>query len=166
MAGNFEIKFDKFKVADKAVAKGLSQALAALGFAIQDRAVDNIQQIEAIDTGAMRASVYVDTDGVPGRESAVAAAIREGANVGQHSGKPHLETVIAEEGTKVDGPNEVKVGVCVNYGIYVEMGVEGAFGIDGLNFQPRPYLSPAAEEVRGEADVVTRRFIQDAINTL
>lgn len=164
MSVNFKIEFDKFDVANDKIAEGLSAGLAALGFAIQDRAVYNIQEIEAIDTGAMRASVYVNTDKVKGRESAISKAISEGQNAGRHSGKPHIETVIAADGTAISGPLEVKVGVCVNYGIYVEMGVEGAFGIKGLNFAPRPFLTPAAEEVRGESGVVIARFIKDSLS--
>lgn len=160
LAGNFEITFDKFDKAGLLVGRGLSNAITALAFAVQDRAVDNIQQIEAIDTGAMRASVYVETSKIKGREPAIEKAISEGKNVGQHSGKPHLETTIASPGTEVSGPKMAKVGVAVNYGIYIEMGVEE-------HGRPaRPYLSPAAEEVRGEADVVAAQFIKDELEKI
>ena len=166
MAANFEIKFDKFDKAGLMVGRGLSNAITALAFAVQDRAVDNIQHIEAIDTGAMRASVYVETSKIKGREPAIEKAISEGQNVGRHSGKPHLETEIASPGTEIDSYKIAKVGVAVNYGVYVEMGVEGAFGNKDLNFPPRPFLTPAAEEVRGEADVVAARFIKDELEKI
>ena len=162
MANGFVITFDRFDEANAAIDAGLSKAVAALGFAVQDRAVDNIQKVEALDTGALRASVYVDAGDIRGRESAVAAAITEGKNPGQHSGRPHLETVIAVEGERVEGPLEAKVGVCVNYGIYVEMGVDNAFG-RGIHIPARPYLIPAAEEVRGESAEVVKKFIQDEL---
>ncbi len=160
----FRITLDKFDTADARVSGGLSEAIRALASAVQARAVDNVQEIDAIDTGALRASIFVTADGEDGRAEAVSDAIAAGKTVGKKSKKPHLETVIAEPGETVSGALEAKVGVCVNYGIYIEMGVEGAFGREGLNFPARPYLLPAAADVAQDAPTVTRRFIQDALS--
>lgn len=159
----FRINLDKFDTADARVSSGLSDAVRALAFAVQARAIDGVEEIDAIDTGALRSSIYVNAQGDDGRPEAVADAITAGKSPGKKSKKPHVETVIAAEGKAVAGPHEAKVGVCVNYGIYVEMGVEGAFGREGLNFPARPYLMPAAESVGQDADAVTRQFIKDAL---
>jgi len=162
MGVNFEITVDRFDESNALIDAGLSNAIRALGFAVQARASDNVEKVDAIDTGALRASIFTDTNGSKTRDQAVAAAIAAGKNPGVHSGKPQLETVIAAEGEQVEGPFEAKVGVCVNYGIYVEMGVNNAFGRN-IRIPARPYLLPAAEEVRGEAAEVTKRFIQDEL---
>ena len=158
----FRINLDKFDAADRRVSEGLSDAVRALAFAVQARAVDEVELVDAIDTGALRASIYVSTEDNDGRPEAVAEAIAEGRNPGKKSGKPQPKTEIALEGTSPSGEHEAKVGVCVNYGIYVEMGVENAFG-RGIVIPARPYLLPAAESVREDAAAVTRRFIEDAL---
>jgi hypothetical protein len=159
----FRITLDKFDTADARVTGGLSEAIRALAFAVQARAEDGVQEVDAIDTGALRASIFVTADGEDGRAEAVADAIAAGKTVGKKSKKPHLETVIAEPGEVVSGALEAKVGVCVNYGIYIEMGVENAFG-RGIVLPARPFLLPAAESVAADAPVVTERFIKDALS--
>lgn len=148
------VKVDNFNLAEAKVRGGLADGIAALAFALQEEAQNNVQEVGAIDTGAMRSSIYTDTYKSNGRESAISQAKAKGANPGAKTGAPH-EVPIASEGTQISGEHQAKVGVAVEYGLYVEMGT--------VRMDARPYMAPAVETIKGKADRTVGQFIRQAV---
>jgi hypothetical protein len=149
------LKLDKFDITQKNIREGVANGIEALAFAIQEQAQQNIQDVGAIDTGAMRSSVYTKTRHSDSRDKAIADAVAMGKSSTAKSPKGHA-VPIAGEGTQIDGDLEAKVGVGVEYGIYVEMGT-GSMGA-------RPFLIPAALELGQKADQVIGGYVMEELH--
>ena len=148
------ILFDGWGPASDAARLGAEDAVTALAFMVQARAQRNITANGSVDTGAMRNSIYVHARGKSNRVQSIAAAVQAGAGPGAKSPKGHL-VPIATPGTVIVGPLRAKVAVCVEYGIYVEMGTKYAGA--------KPYLAPAFAEVNKRAQKIAAQYVQDRL---
>jgi phage gpG-like protein len=145
MAQRFSFR-SKIKPVGEKIAEGVSAGIREAAFAVEDQAKMNVQNVGAIDTGALRSSIYTQTDQSNDRGSAIAQA--QARNPSVSSG---------EISTFVPDRFSARVGVAVEYGIYVEMGVAGsAFG----NMPARPYLTPAAEQIGQQLDEIVKAAIR------
>ena len=117
------------------------KATRATAFVIEAKAKQNIQTMQAIDTGSLLNSIYTRTS---------SGAYESGQRVASVPPIPNNEA----ERQELPRPksNEATVGPSVNYGIYVELGANGV--------SPRPYLAQAVRDTTNELashfeDVVT-----------
>lgn len=139
---------DHFNEANDAVREGVKLGLKAFAFAIHEEAIEKIGDYGfhpdgrkyLILTGAMRRSLYVQADGFDGRESALSAALSFSK-----------EASAAAKGTTIDTAYQAKVGACVVYAIYHEMGT--------ITIPARPFLKPAAATVQAKAGDLVGRFV-------
>jgi hypothetical protein len=109
MDGDVRINLNEFDLRQDAILRGVAKGIRAGAFAIQEQALVNIEENDSIDTGAMRNSVYVETDGVSEREEKLALALAAGAQPGKKSGEPG-DPRAAIPGDSVDGPIELSGG--------------------------------------------------------
>lgn len=149
-----KVNLDKFDLMEAKIAKGASAGIRALAFAIQEQAQQNIQEVGAIDTGALRSSIYTETDREDGRIAAISEAKTKAASVGV-SGKPGNPDAIASPGTQISGGLMAKVGVAMEYGLYIEMGT--------VKMGARPFLFPAANQVGGQAEQIVGGYIGEEV---
>ena len=154
IGGAGKVTFDRFPVANEAAVRAVSKAVRAIAFGVQESAIERIREQDAIDTGAMRNSVYVETDEVNERASKLAAAIAAGGSPGIHSGKPHHVVPASPNGSGLE-ELQARVGVCVEYGVYVEMGT--------VKMAARPFMAPAGEEMQKLAQGVAAQFLADEL---
>lgn len=103
----------------------VDKAIRATAFDVEAQAKDNA----AVDTGAMRASIFTKTSKSSGYDAAAGAA--EGANPGVEvndptPGDPPLMTAYVAPG--------------VNYAMYVEFGLP-----NNENYPQQPFMTPAIE---------------------
>jgi HK97 gp10 family phage protein len=152
-----EIKLvDQFNAANAAVREGVKAGLKAYAFALQSEAMAQLGshglhatgpragQRYLIDTGAMHRSIYVEADGVDGRDAAIAAALGLSP-----------AAVPGQKGTPIDTSYQARVGVAVHYGVYHEMGT--------VTMPARPYMGPAAQALKPQADAIVGRAVTDAL---
>ena len=131
----FEVKLDlKFDEADAEFGQKLDQTVRAATVLIQSKAQDNLYagiyaQPEDPDrprTGALVNSVYAEAGGVSDKQEKIAAA-------------KALNPLAKEAESEFEvGEHEGKVGVGVEYGVFMEAYL--------------PYLEPAAQEVQAEME--------------
>lgn len=149
-----DLKVDKFDLAKRLVRKGLDRAVRAVAFGIQAHAMDRIRQYpedrRPIDTGAMLNSIYVETSSQSQRET----KLNEARVLAAAGGKQLAEGLSSETPKAL----EAKVAVCVEYGVYVEMGTS--------RMAARPFLHPAVEDVKPKADEIAAREVQEALKGL
>ena len=109
---------------------------------IEAKAKQNVTDQDAIDTGALRASIYADTRGVNGYAAAEAEARAAAGSPGKRSGKPHehFEMLPAEKAGAMEGI----AAVGAEYALNVEAGT--------VHVPPRPFWDPAVDEVVHEFD--------------
>lgn len=150
-----KVNLDKFDLMEANITKGASAGIRALAFAVQEQAQQNIQDQGAIDTGALRSSIYTETDREDGRIAAISEAKAKAASVGAKSGKPGNPEAIATVGTQISGGLMAKVGVAMEYGLYIEMGT--------VKMGARPFLFPAANQVGDKAEKIIGGFVAEAV---
>ena len=149
------VKVSKFNLAKQAVHEAVADVVAEIALAVEQRAKYNITEVHAVDTGALRASVYAQIgDDTSAREAAIADATEQAATDGQHSGKPHPFEA-AEDGQQISGDLRAKVGVAAEYGIYIEYGT--------IHADSRPYLSPAVADVAPLGDELLAASVKKAL---
>lgn len=149
------VKVDHLNLAEVKIASGLEKAIRALAFGLQAQAQENIRANGTIDTGALFNSVYTETADESGRDSALSAAQSAAASPGKKTGKPHLANP-ATPVTDVSGQRfRAKVGVCVEYGLYVEMGT--------VHTGAHPYMAPAVDKIKAKAQSVVEKFIAEEV---
>ena len=136
---------DHFNLAHEAIAAGVKKGLKAVAFALQEEAIEKITDLGLVDTGALRLSVFVEADGVNQRDMQLATALA----VAKKGAMP------AMPGKPIDTDVQARVGVCVNYGIYLEMGT--------VHMPARPFLAPAAYTVNVKAQDLMARFVSAEI---
>lgn len=150
-----KVILSRFDTTKARVHEAVSDGVMAIALAIEQRAKYNITEVGAVDTGALRASIYAEGPGSSGRrEAAIAEAEAEAATEGQHSGRPHPFTV-ADEETIISGDLRAKVGVAAEYGIYIEFGT--------VHASERPYLTPAVDEVGTLAEDMVAKMVREAL---
>lgn len=155
-----KITLDNFPALTAEIVQGVGQGVRALAFAVQEQAIENIREVDAIDTGALRNSIYVETSEANERATALASAVAAGKTVGKKSGKAGaVAAADPGEGLLGDGLT-VRVASCVEHGAYVEMGVTAsAYG----DQPPRPFLHPAAAAIQPKAQGVVAQYVADAV---
>jgi HK97 gp10 family phage protein len=138
---------DHFNAANDAVREGVLDGLRAFAFALQAEVMAKITDQGLVDTGALRRSVFVEAKGISQRDEKFADAVA----VAKKSSKVHE----AESGAKIDTSYQAKVGVCVNYGIYLEMGT--------VKMAARPYMKPASDTMQVRAEQIVGKFVTAAM---
>lgn len=140
---SYNFKVNKFARAFDAVDDGMSVLVRTLAFAIQEETQNQISEMDAIDTGAMRNSVYVETDDKSGKSQALSSA---------RAARPDAQGVSSS--TTV-GKHQARTAVGVNYARFVHDGANGT--------APRPFLHNASEMIQGEADDMAGRILRDKL---
>ncbi|MCW5936726.1 MAG: hypothetical protein KIT11_05410 [Fimbriimonadaceae bacterium] len=147
------LRIDRFDLAKSGVRKGLDGAVRALASECQARAIDNIgaypEARRPIDTGAMQASIYVETADSSERQEALARAAEQYATASRAEAPP--------EGAASPRPAdlEAKVAVGVEYGVYVEQGTP--------KMAARPFLEPALASLEAETERVVKEAVAEAL---
>ena len=124
--------------------RGTDMAIRKACFDLEAKAKLNVRDQDAIDTGAMRASVYSNTSrqstyAIRASEAAIAAS-----NPGKRSKKPNTNfSMLAEEAVRA---MEGVVAVGAEYAHLVEYGT--------VYIPPRPFFNPAVRDVFNEFDKV------------
>jgi hypothetical protein len=153
------ITIDKFDEVMPLARKAMSQALDAIARAVQQRAKNNIVTQGAVDTGALLNSVYVQSPLTDEREQAISAASSASKQPGRKSKKPHdQEFTPADVIHEPKGPMAAKVAVAAFYGLYIEAGT--------VHSGERPFLNPAAESVKSEANDLAAAIVAKALEGL
>lgn len=149
---DIEVNFNIDPV-EKAVELAASRAVRSLAMLVSEEAQMNITINDQIDTGAMKASVFVEAEGlnIDTREQSISQATAAAAIPGKKTGKA-FPFEPANEEWNPDGPLEAKVGVSAEYGYDQEYLRE-----DDLSF-----FRPALEEVNKRVDEVVTRVFKDA----
>jgi hypothetical protein len=126
-----------------ALQEGISLALRSLAFEAAENAQEQILENKQIDTGAMKASVFVHIggSGESTRPEAVTEATLAATRPGAKSGRTRDFKASPEKWTP-ENDFEVKVGVSASYAVYQE---------DRIAF-----LAPAADSIREIAAEVAR----------
>jgi len=131
---------------------GAMRALTKTCFDTEAYAKLLITEQDAVDTGALRASVYVNVENINEYDRAVMESIQRASRPGIKSGRAraieHLPPVAAR-------PFEGVVAVAAEYGIHVELGTRF--------MQPRPFLGPAAERAGNEFVENCRHMIDEEV---
>ena len=154
---DIKINFDKLEEAGKLAKKGLKDGIKLVGFKIEQEAKKNVVNVDAIDTGAMQNSIYVQFDGRQAeREQAVAAYEAHAATDGKKSGKPHAAPVADQEW--IANGMTVKVGYVAEYAELVEYGTE--------RMDARPFLNPAVETGKAAAPELAAKAVELALKGL
>lgn len=149
---SLDLVYDRTYIVRQDVLAGTEAGLRKLAFDIQSQAQRNITALDAVDTGAMRASVFTSVGGQSNYAAAAAAATTAARRPGRHSGRAHSFEMAPDEPTR---SLEAVVAVGASYGINVELGTA---------FTPaRPFLGPAAERVMGRAPVEIARTINQSL---
>jgi len=129
----FRIKAGYYAAVEKAMRKACLDIEAA--------AKRNVRDQGAIDTGALRASIYTDTRGVNGHASAESRARAEAGkgsrNLRRRKSKGPAKRFDMLPEVKA-GAMEGVVAVGAEYGLNVEAGT--------VHMPPRPYFDPAVDE--------------------
>lgn len=142
------LNLDLFDMADKAIEKGASEGLAALGFVLQEEIQNNIQLNQQVDTGAMRTSTHTVTDSKDNRQGAIEDAKRKAAIPGVKSGRTH-DAPASIPGTEIVDPMTVKVAMAMEY----------AEAQEALN----PFAAPAVATVTPKAEGLVGAYIVEAL---
>jgi hypothetical protein len=127
---------DGIDAAVRAIEGGAQHFVAQMAMRIRDVAKDNLHVGYGVDTGAMQESV-----------SAVTA---EGSDYTEHvaaAAEMNPKAVFADE-VQISGPYEAAVQVPVDYAAANEFGT--------VNRHANPFLIPAAEHARSQADNIAR----------
>lgn len=127
------------------------KAIREACFDIEAGAKQRITDSDAIDTGALRASIYTVTSAGSGYSQASGEAAAASKTIGKHSKRPHSKPLEMLPEERV-GPLEGVVAVGAEYGVYVEMGT--------VHTSARPYFGPAADEVLSALDKAIEKFIE------
>lgn len=148
------IKFNDLGKVEEVVRKALVQSIRILAVEVQARAKQNVTNVDAVDTGNMRASIYTrfhDADSRPNRLQ----------TSGRFYSAKQRKWIVVDEtklGEPIPPPSDrftAHVGVAAEYGMYVEFGT--------VRMGARPYLAPAAESVKPEVAPLTQRKIREAL---
>jgi len=143
MATRVVTVFDKTIKVKAALREAAQAAIAKACFDTEAAAKQNVTAQNAVDTGAMRASIY---SAAPRRASgysrAASAARTAAANPGRHSGRPHKVNIFPEIVALHGLEGIVTCGV--DYGANVEQG-----RMDG-KVPARPFMEPAFMKVGAE----------------
>lgn len=132
-----------------------TEVAKALGVAILDQAIENIRNVGAVDTGALLNSGYLETASESGRAAALASAkellsrAKSSAGEGDDAGEPEP----LDEGM-------ARVSFAVEHAAYVELGTERN---GKKQMAARPFLIPAAEEIRDEAEEIAAAVVKDVL---
>lgn len=105
----------------------VEQVITGLAFELESETKQNIEAVGAIDTGALRASVFTRTKNMD-------RPVQQMSEIANK--RPEADIV---ELTRPDGNVIASVGPVVEYGVYVEFGHHNVPG--------RPFLSPAVEKI-------------------
>lgn len=134
--------------------KACARALREIVLDVVADAKMGITDQDAIDTGALRKSIYAETPGAPGYGAAAAAASAAARTRGAHSGRPNknFEMLPAPEPV---GALEAIAAVGAEYGVYVEFGT--------VHVPPAPFFGPAEEKATEVLDQVVARMVNEEV---
>lgn len=139
-----DVTGDKTYLVKNAFRAGASAGLRKIVFDIEANAKRNITDVGAVDTGAARASIYSDVEGVHGYSAAIAEAADEARKGSRKlrkrkSGPGKGRTIKVFPDDNRAGPLEGINAVGVEYGANIEFGSAHMAG--------RPFFGSAAERV-------------------
>lgn len=147
-SGVYEV-FNKTAMVKAAFAESARQGVVKACFDTEAIAKSEITRQNAIDTGAARASIYTNAPGRDTYDASIAAAKSEaskGSRKGRRSGKAKGKVIRVfprfEISKDAQSPEGV-VAVGVLYGFYIEFGSTRV----KVSIPPRPFMTPAAEQV-------------------
>jgi hypothetical protein len=135
-----------------------NEVAKALGTAILDQAIENIRTVKAVDTGALLNSGYLETSTESGRAEALAAAQKLRTSAKSSAGESDGGDALEEPEPLSEGM--ARVSFAVEHAAYVELGtaVEGK-----TRMAARPFLIPAAEVIRDEAEDIAAAVVKDVL---
>lgn len=168
MRGGVKRIYNGIPAALRAVPKAGEIILDTLGGKLLVSAKRNIRDQGLIDTGAMRNSAYLETSrDIGSRLKAQQASLASAASPGAKSGQPHRMKRWANPSRSPDA-GEAKVAFAAEYAIYWEFGfLRFSRSFNGPRLMARPFLGPAAEELKrtatADARTVFNRVIGDAL---
>lgn len=152
---NVRIKINKFPEVAKAAVEAADRAVRAIAHALEEEAVNNIQQMNAIDTGALMNSRYVESSHDNGRVAAIANALSYAKRPGAKSGKPHGSLDLAYPSAQRRKPGEAKFAFAVGYAVFVN---------DGTNVMgARPFMDEAVAAIRLEARQIAASAVKEVL---
>lgn len=156
------IRFNKIPGLSSQVVVVADKAVRAVAFALLEQATQNIQEVGAVDTGALLGGGYVATSTKSDRDAAVAKSVSKSSS-GSKNGKnrkPKVSMAIPSGNPAKLG--EAKVAFAPEHAVYVEMGVDNAFG-QGIQIPARPFLHPAVAEIEGRAEQIAGEVVRDSL---
>ncbi len=151
--GKVEIVADRRVEVRREMAGALDRAIRKACLDIEAEAKQNVTDVQAIDTGALRASIYAITPGANHYGEAAAAAAAAAAEPGAHSGKPNTTfRMLSAMDVK---PGEGVVAVGAEYAAHVEYGT--------VHVPARPFFNRAAIYVLRHFDKYVREELKGRI---
>ncbi|MCW5939912.1 MAG: hypothetical protein KIS64_09680 [Fimbriimonadaceae bacterium] len=152
-----KIVFSRRAALKAAYRQGLDRAVRALAFELQGQAMDEMlrypEERRPIDTGALRASGYVDTGDPGARSRALSDAGRAASRPGRKSGRPGKARFSPVPDPMADLEAAVVFGQ--EYAVFIELGTDRR--------PATPFLGPARETVSRMVDETVRRFVDAAV---
>ncbi|MBE3039816.1 MAG: hypothetical protein IMZ62_13520 [Chloroflexi bacterium] len=163
MAGNVVVTVVKDRTIS-ILAEYADAVQTAIGKAVLDiegKAKENVTTHDAIDTGALRASIYSSSGGKSNFSSNMSEAHAAALTVGKHSGRRNWGFALAEQPEVPTKKLEGITGVGAEYGANIEYGgmAKNPKQQKSTIVPARPFLQPAADEVLAAFDQVVANYI-------
>lgn len=130
----------------------MRRATLAIATLIDAGAKENIVDMDAVDTGALLNSDYIETKDASGFEAARSAAQAAADSPGQHSGKPQRKFDVWDEADEGElGPLDARLAFAAGYARAVHDRDENA----------RPYLDQATIAAEDQAGRILLEIVAD-----
>jgi HK97 gp10 family phage protein len=148
------IKFNHLDEVTEIARDVLEDVTKIVAVEVRARAKQNVTNVDAVDTGNLRASIYTrfyNFDGRPNR-------LNIGGRFYSTKQKREIEVDPNKLGEPIPPPKkrlEAHVGVAAEYGMYIEFGT--------VRMAARPYLTPAATEVRKTVKPLVAKKLKEAL---
>lgn len=136
--------------------RGMDLAIRKACFDLEALAKRNVRDQDAIDTGALRASIYVNTSKKSNYAIRASEAATAASTTGKHSGKPSVGFKMFPE--ERVGAVEGVVAVGAEYAHLVEFGT--------VHTPPRAFFNPAARDVFAEFDKVVVDMVNKELDKI
>lgn len=135
-----ELVEDRELIIKAAIEDGGMMAIKKIALDIEGEAKKMATAHDAIDTGALKASIHAEFSGHSGHAAAKSAAQGAASQPGKHSGKPNKAVLAGAffPQNGVSGPEAI-VAVGVEYGAMVEYGT--------VHTGARPFFGPAVDKI-------------------
>lgn len=151
--GKVEIVADRRVEVRRELAGALDRAIRKAALDIEAGAKQAVTEVGAIDTGALRASIYAITPGANHYGEAAGQAASAATEPGAHSGKPNKTFRMLPMMDVQPGEGGVAVGA--EYGGNVEYGT--------VHVPARPFFNPTVRRILPRFDKYVREELQGRI---